>query len=242
MAQLVDLVKPGPSGTVASTAAVATAAHAALVSAATDVVPAGLLGTVAAANHAAKSRKPISTVMQVGVPNVCWRSPGSISRQKPCTARYLQDLLRAAEKALASGLGDWHLQSIQDISPEFEQHVLMGALGPETLKHKHRLPEPQILHVYGLLHRHCTGFQQEVATATAGAEHREQLLAGIWTAFAQLWDECVQVGATPAQPAAEASWYCTPRQQLAVSVDANGPCCRPAPEKCFVDSSSVTCS
>lgn len=105
----------------------------------------------------------------------------------------LQDLLRAAEKALASGLGDWHLQSIQDISPEFEQHVLMGALGPETLKHKHKLPEPQILHIYGLLHRHCTGFQQEVQTAMAGCEHREQLLADIWTAFAQLWDECVQV-------------------------------------------------
>lgn len=105
----------------------------------------------------------------------------------------LQDLLRAAEKALASGLGDWHLQSIQDISPEFQQHVLMGALGPEALKHKHRVPEPQILHIYGLLHRYCTGFQQEVEAAVAGAEHREQLLASIWTAFAQLWDECVQV-------------------------------------------------
>jgi hypothetical protein len=105
----------------------------------------------------------------------------------------MQDLLRAAEKALASGLGDWHLQSIQDISPEFEQHVLMGALGPETLKYKHQLPEPQILHIYGLLHRHCTGFQEEVLAATGGAEHREQLLAHIWTAFSQLWDECVQV-------------------------------------------------
>lgn len=105
----------------------------------------------------------------------------------------MQDLLRAAEKALASGLGDWHLQSIRDISPEFEQHVLMGALGPETLKHKHQLPEPQILHIYGLLHRHCTGFQEEVLAATGGAEHREQLLAHIWTAFSQLWDECVQV-------------------------------------------------
>lgn len=69
----------------------------------------------------------------------------------------------------------------------------MGALGPETLKHKHQLPEPQILHIYGLLHRHCTGFQQEVQVATAGAEHREGLLAHIWTAFAQLWDECTQV-------------------------------------------------
>ena len=102
-------------------------------------------------------------------------------------------MLRAAEKALASGLGDWHLQTIQDISPHFEQHVLMGALGPEALKHKHRLPEPQILHIYGLLHRHCTGFQEEVQVAVAGVEHREQLLASIWTAFAQLWDECVQV-------------------------------------------------
>jgi hypothetical protein len=112
----------------------------------------------------------------------------------------LQELLRAAEKALASGLGDWHLQSIQDISPEFEQHVLMGALGPEALKHKHQLPEPQILHLYGLLHGHCTGFQQEVQEATAGAQHREQLLACIWTAFAQLWDECVQVSACSRPP------------------------------------------
>jgi hypothetical protein len=102
-------------------------------------------------------------------------------------------LLRAAEKALASGLGDWHLQALQDISPQFQEHVLMGALGPETLKHKHKLPEQQILQLYGLLHRHSTGFQQEVQAALAGAAHTEQLLASIWTAYAQLWDECVQV-------------------------------------------------
>ncbi|WIA38455.1 hypothetical protein OEZ86_001779 [Tetradesmus obliquus] len=105
----------------------------------------------------------------------------------------MQDLLRAAQKALASGLGDWHLQALQDISPLFQEHVLMGALGPETLKHKHKLPEQQILQLYGLLHRHSTGFQQEVQDALAGAAHTEQLLASIWTAFAQLWDECVQV-------------------------------------------------
>lgn len=120
----------------------------------------------------------------------------------------LQDLLRAAEKALASGLGDWHLQSIQDISPEFQQHVLMGALGPEALKHKHRVPEPQILHIYGLLHRYCTGFQQEVEAAVAGAEHREQLLASIWTAFAQLWDECVQVS-TRLRVDTSSPWQCS---------------------------------
>lgn len=101
--------------------------------------------------------------------------------------------MRAADKALASGLGDWHLQRVQDISPHFEQHVLLGALGPEALKHQHGLQEPQILHLYGLLHRHCTGFQQEVAAALAGAAHREQLLAAVWMAFAQLWDECTQV-------------------------------------------------
>lgn len=167
--QLVDLVKPGPSGTVASTAAVATAAHAALITAAPDIAPAGLLATVP---HQHQQRTHTTT--------------NSIST-------VMQDLVRAAEKALASGLGDWHLQSIQDVSPEFEQRVLMGALGPEALKHTHRLPEAQILHIYGLLHRHCTGFQQEVQAAVAGAEHREQLLACIWTAFAQLWDECVQV-------------------------------------------------
>lgn len=61
--QLVDLVKPAPFGTVASTAALATAAHAAVVAAATDVAPAGLLATVAAGK--ATSRKTISTIMQV---------------------------------------------------------------------------------------------------------------------------------------------------------------------------------
>lgn len=61
--QLVDLVKPGPTGTVASTAAVATAAHAALVAAVPDIAPAGLLATVAAGK--ATHRKSISTVMQV---------------------------------------------------------------------------------------------------------------------------------------------------------------------------------
>lgn len=62
---LVDLVKPGPTGTVASTAAVATAAHAALVTAAPDVAPAGLLATVAQSK--AGSSRSISTVMQVSV-------------------------------------------------------------------------------------------------------------------------------------------------------------------------------
>jgi hypothetical protein len=113
--------------------------------------------------------------------------------QSSSSAICLQDLLRAAEKALASGMGDWHLQALQDISPQFQEHVLMGALGPETLKHKHKLPEQQILQLYGLLHRHSTVFQQEVQAALAGASHTEQLLASIWTAFAQLWDECVQV-------------------------------------------------
>lgn len=129
--------------------------------------------------------------MQAKVRSAAPNKLGSMSYVPPLCA--LQDLLRAAQKALASGLGDWHLQVLQDISPLFQEHVLMGALGPETLKHKHRLPEQQILQLYGLVHRHCTGFQQEVQAALAGAAHTEQLLASIWTAFAQLWDECVQV-------------------------------------------------
>lgn len=61
--QLVDLVKEGPSGTVASTAAVAAAAHAPLVTAAPEVVPPGLLATTFAdKSHA---RKSPATVMQV---------------------------------------------------------------------------------------------------------------------------------------------------------------------------------
>ncbi len=69
--QLVDLIKPGPTGTVASTAAVATAAHAALVAAVPDIAPAGLLATVAAGK--ATTRKGISTVMQV-IQTSCFRS------------------------------------------------------------------------------------------------------------------------------------------------------------------------
>lgn len=46
--QLVDLVAPGPSGTVASTAAAATAARAALVTAAPELGPGGLAVTLAA--------------------------------------------------------------------------------------------------------------------------------------------------------------------------------------------------
>lgn len=94
----------------------------------------------------------------------------------------------------------------------------MGALGPETLKHKHKLPEPQILHIYGLLHRHCTGFQQEVQAALAGAEHREQLLAGIWTAFAQLWDECVQVRLFGCLYARLTPRHCMPSRQAGTAL------------------------
>eukprot|EP00775_Hariotina_reticulata_P005424 gene5424-5657_t len=104
-----------------------------------------------------------------------------------------EDLLQAAEKALASGLGDWHLQMLQDISPHMKQHVLVGPLGPEALKHRHRMAEPNILQLYGLLHRHCTGFQQEVQKAVQGAADVEPLLAAVWVAFAQLWDECVRM-------------------------------------------------
>jgi hypothetical protein len=82
---------------------------------------------------------------------------------------------------------------LQDISPHMSQHVLVGPLGPETLKHRHKMTEPSILQLYGLLHKHCTGFQQEVQKAVQGASDVEPLLAAVWVAFAQLWDECLQV-------------------------------------------------
>eukprot|EP00878_Enallax_costatus_P040905 GHUV01047315.1.p1 GENE.GHUV01047315.1~~GHUV01047315.1.p1 ORF type:complete len:133 (+),score=50.49 GHUV01047315.1:1228-1626(+) len=59
--KLVDLVKPGPSGTVASTAAVQSAAHAASIRAAPAYGPAGLVGTATAANGPYKP----SSAMQV---------------------------------------------------------------------------------------------------------------------------------------------------------------------------------
>lgn len=162
--RLVDLVKAGPSGTVASTAALQNTVH-------TDAIRTGPdLGSAA-----------------------FLPSPATTS---PCALRAgsaMQDLLRAAEKALASGMGDWHLQALQDISPKFQQHVLMGSLGPETLKHKHQLQEEQMLQLYALLHKYSTGFQLAVQQVLAGAQHVEQLLASVWIAFAQLWDECVQV-------------------------------------------------
>lgn len=70
----------------------------------------------------------------------------------------------------------------------------MGPLGPETLTHHHKLSEEACLALYGLMHRHTTGFQREAAQLLQGAAHREQLLAALWRAFAQLWDDTVQVG------------------------------------------------
>lgn len=121
---------------------------------------------------------------------------GSTHTSTDCYARgrpNTQDLARAAEKAMASGLGDWHLQPLQDTAPEFRERLLLGPLGPETLTNHHGLSEEQCLSLYGLLHRHTAGFQAEAAALAAGAARREQLLAGIWRAFAQLWDDTVAV-------------------------------------------------
>lgn len=159
-------VKPGPSGTIASTAAAATAAQAA--------------------------RLHIADPLEARTPRRLRQHQAS-SGGGGGSFSVIQDLVRAAEKTLAAGVGDWHLQALQDISPEFERRVLLGPLGPETLLHTHALREPQILQLYGLLHRHAAGFQREVAAVAEGAQHREQLLAAVWTCFAQLWDECCQV-------------------------------------------------
>jgi hypothetical protein len=104
-----------------------------------------------------------------------------------------QELARAAEKALASGAGDWHLQPRHDAAPAVRGRALLGPLGPEALLHCHGLCEEAALALYGLLHRHCAGFQAEAAALTAGAVRRGQLLAAVWAAFAQLWDDAVGV-------------------------------------------------
>jgi hypothetical protein len=44
--------------------------------------------------------------------------------------------LSAVRKVIASGLGDWHLQPLCDVAPLFQQRVLLGPLGPETLHHR----------------------------------------------------------------------------------------------------------
>lgn len=75
---------------------------------------------------------------------------------------HARDLARSAEKALAAGVGDWHLQPLQDMSPSLQQRLLVGPLGPETLHVRHGLEEARILALYGLLSRHSTGFQEAV--------------------------------------------------------------------------------
>lgn len=168
-----SLVKSGPSGTIASKAAAATAAQAVRLHIANPLAGAPAGGLLAALTPGMRQQQ----------------------QQQQCGSGFsvIHDLVRAAEKTLAAGVGDWHLQALQDISPEFERRVLMGPLGPEALLHTHALHEPQILQLYGLLHRHAAGFQREVATVVQGAQHREQLLAAVWTCFAQLWDECCRV-------------------------------------------------
>lgn len=109
------------------------------------------------------------------------------------SSHLLQDLVRAAQKTVASGMGDWHLQPVEYASPLFQQRMLLGALGPETLKTRHGLEEKQALLLYGCMHRHCIAFQQEVGEACQGAKFKEQLLVNVWRAYAQLWDETVQV-------------------------------------------------
>ncbi|KIY95183.1 hypothetical protein MNEG_12779 [Monoraphidium neglectum] len=89
-------------------------------------------------------------------------------------------------------MGDWHLQSIQDAAPWAQERLLLGPFGPEALTARHGLDERQCLALYGLLQRHTAGFQSEAAALVAGAAHREQLLAGLWRTFAQLWDDSVQ--------------------------------------------------
>jgi len=124
-------------------------------------------------------------------------SPGG-GEPAPAPAAVLQagtaikELARAAEKAFSTGLNDWHLQPLHDIAPIFQQRLLVGPIGPETLATHHGLSAETCLGLYGLLHRHTAGFQSEAARLVSGALHREQLLAGLWRAFAQLWDDTVQ--------------------------------------------------
>ena len=77
----------------------------------------------------------------------------------------MRELARAAEKAFASGLGDWHLQPLNDADPKLWRRMLLGPLGPETLKTHHGLSEEACLGLYGLLQRHSAGFQSEAAAA-----------------------------------------------------------------------------
>ncbi len=101
--------------------------------------------------------------------------------------------MRSMQKTFASGMGDWHLQKVELASPAFQQRLLLGALGPENLKNHHGMMEGEVLALYGLLHQHALGFQTAAQQATANARHREALMPAVWQAFAQLWDETVQV-------------------------------------------------
>lgn len=69
--RLVDSVKPGPSGTIASTAAAATAAQAARLQTGPLVAPIGLLAATTPRHQRTHNRGATSTAMQVRVVRCC---------------------------------------------------------------------------------------------------------------------------------------------------------------------------
>lgn len=158
----------------------------------------------------------------------------------------LEELERAAEKAFAAGMGDWHLQPRRDSAPRFRERMLLGPLGPEALKARHGLSEEDCLRLYALLRRHCLGFQEDarslVAQATAaaaaaaaaggvvvvgGGGGSERLLATLWRGFAQLWDDATRVAFSSEVAAALAELEAThaalaeAHEELGAALDEN---------------------
>eukprot|EP00798_Chlamydomonas_sp_ICE-L_P008714 gene8714-33694_t len=103
------------------------------------------------------------------------------------------DLLEATRKSYAAGMGDMDLQQLEWQHPEFKKRLLKGPLSPESLKLLHGLTEPDIIKLYRVLYLYTVGFCSAVLEPTQTANRRDQLLEGVFKAYAALWDEAVGV-------------------------------------------------
>jgi len=105
----------------------------------------------------------------------------------------LVDLIEATRKSFAAGMGEWDLQAVEWGHPEFKQRLLKGPLGPEALKARYGLKEPEQLKLYRVLYSYTVGFCDAVDEPTAHAHHREELLELVFKVYMQLWEEALGV-------------------------------------------------
>ncbi|KXZ52014.1 hypothetical protein GPECTOR_10g1037 [Gonium pectorale] len=143
-------------------------------------------------------------------------------RSRGAAAGTLADLSAALQKSIAAGMGEWDLRGdAPAVNPEVQQRLLRGPLGPETLKNRYRLQEKHIIALYRLLYSYSVGFFSDVealmdvalplgptrggggggagvapsVAAALGATPalRQELLEGVFRAYAALWDEAFMI-------------------------------------------------